>query len=137
MRIRSLPAVVLLPLIVAALAPLGSCASSRGPSPDAWQRIYGAPLEVVWRELLALLVDEGYVVESAEGERGRILAESSTGKEYRELALDLSVFRQGEVVKVTVDARTGAGDPGRWRSMEGAVLELLTLLDDRVRATRP
>ncbi len=136
MRNRIFVVLGLLAVTLAATGSLVGCASANRPPDDAWQRIYGAPLEVVWREVLDLLADEGYVIESSELERGRIRAQSSTGREFRELALDLEVVRLGEVVKVTVEARVGAGDPGRWRSLETAVLELLTLLDDRIRETR-
>lgn len=129
---------VLAPILLAAAVTACGCASiTTEPPPDAWQRIYGAPLEDVWQAALELLVDEGYVVESEDRGRGRIVAQSTSGREYRELALVIEIFQSGELVKVLIDARVGAGEAGTWRQLDRAIPELLTLLDERVRATRP
>lgn len=122
---------VALGALVTAATCVIACRSGASAGGD-WSRSYVRPGEQVWNAVLDTVTDEGFVVDEADRERGRITATGGDSRMWREALLEISVRARGEVVQVAVSGRMG-NDPGAdIRRLDQLVRTLLASLDEHL-----
>lgn len=117
--------------VLAAAACVIACRSGAGAD-SGWSRAYVLPEERVWSTVLEVLGDDGFVVEEADREAGRIVATGGDSRMWREALLDVSIRTRGEVVRVEVGGRIGSDPATGVRRLDELVRAVLTSLDDRL-----
>ncbi len=123
-------------LVVVSVATAVGCTTSGGGASGDWSRLYAGPTETVWQTTLAMLADEGYVIDTTDVEHGLIRVRSGDQLGVHGLELILEVTATGDLVRMAVSARGGDTGPGGHQRMEDAVEEFLRLLDEHMRAAR-
>jgi hypothetical protein len=125
--LRVAPALLLGALALGAAA----CSSAGGGSGD-WSRSYLLPESAVFEALVAVLEEEGYLVEADLG-AGRVQAEAGDALRGTLPVLVIEVRPRGERVLVDVQIRGLHRDaPTASRRTDSAVRELLHALDRRL-----
>jgi hypothetical protein len=120
-------------LAVVSLILLASCTSG-GDSSDGWSRTYFAPYEQVFEAVIAVLDDEGYVVDIKE-DKGRVSAEPSQSSSGNLAAMVVQVTRKNDRIHVDVQTRSGATfSTLTARPKEEPILEFLHELDLRLKS---
>lgn len=112
---------------------LGACSQLALAPQGDWHRSYARTLGEVWTAALEALEDEGFVIESADQDRGRIRAEAPGQNEYRRAVLHIQIRERDQSVLVDVAAGGGSETPGDIARFDRAVSTFLEVLDEYAR----
>lgn len=125
-------------LSILLLLMLSACSQlSMAPKGD-WYRSYARPADQVWATVLEVLRDEGFVIEEADRERGRIRAEAPGKQIHRRPVLHLEMKQKdGSVIVVEAAAGGGGGgeSPAALADLDRIVVSVLDALDRYLRET--